>query len=209
MVDNYRRKDATSEQKPRASKPEEKPAVDMRKSMPEASKPAFATETHQKSASMNPAEFKDVINAMTYNKGAGMTEAQWNEIVKKNAEKARQEELTHKEKLNQQKLKMRRDLEEQVKQKREQESTQKIRSKEAFLSDIERIEARAQAEDQRRARKRSQYMGAGFDIYGQVIAKNEARDEAAKKQRIQEAQERRQMEVKLREQVALDEEKAK
>ena len=85
---------------------------------------------------MNPAEFKDVINAMTYNKGCGMTEAQWNQIVVKNAEKAKQEELSHKEKLNQQKLRMRRDLEKQVKQKRDMESSQKLKSKEAFLSDI-------------------------------------------------------------------------
>lgn len=100
MVNEYRRKESASEMKPRVTKPEEKSVADLRKSMPESSKPAFATETHNKAASMNPAEFKDIINAMTYNKGCGMTEAQWNQIVVRNAEKAKQEELSQKEKLN-------------------------------------------------------------------------------------------------------------
>jgi len=52
-------------------------------------------------------------------------------------------------------------------------------------------------------------MGAGVDIYSQVVAKNEAQAEAAKRQKIQEAQERQQLEVKLKEQAALEEEKAR
>jgi len=48
MVNEYRRKESASEMKPRVAKPEEKPVADLRKSMPEPSKPAFATETHNK-----------------------------------------------------------------------------------------------------------------------------------------------------------------
>jgi hypothetical protein len=48
MVNEYRRKDSASEMKPRVTKPEEKPVADLRKSMPEHSKPAFATETRTK-----------------------------------------------------------------------------------------------------------------------------------------------------------------
>lgn len=48
---------------------------------------------------------------MTNNKGIGMTEAQWNEIVKKNAEKEKVDEASKREKLLQQQLKMRKELE--------------------------------------------------------------------------------------------------
>ena len=38
-----------------------------------------------------PEEFTEVIQAMTVNKGIGMTDKQWNDIVMKNAQKERDE----------------------------------------------------------------------------------------------------------------------
>lgn len=54
----------------------------------------------------NPDEFKSVITAKTYDKGIGMTEKQWNDIVLKNAQKERDEEAKKKDLLVKQRLDM-------------------------------------------------------------------------------------------------------
>ena len=55
-------------------------------------------------------EFKEVISSMYQNKGIGMTENQWNDIVKRNMQKEMQETRQKEFTLQAQKIQLRNDL---------------------------------------------------------------------------------------------------
>jgi hypothetical protein len=95
------------------------------------------------------ADINKKLMAMTHNKGMGMTETQWNQIVLKNVADEQNDVQKRKDRIAQERAEMKAELMRQVEIKRELQDAQRRQEKHAFSRDIVRNEQRMAEEEAR------------------------------------------------------------
>lgn len=106
---------------------------------------------------------------MTGNKGIGMTEDEWNAIVVRNAKQAKEEQEARKAKILAQREQMKNELQLQVTKRKEAEMTSKLKDRQSFNEKLQEDLQRRQEEENRRAKLKEAFAGAGQDLLAQVV----------------------------------------
>jgi hypothetical protein len=95
---------------------------------------------------------------MTVNKGTGMSDAEWNEIVRQKVTREREEEQSCRNKIIFQRTSMRKDLKSQMVNEKELDSARKTQDRSEWLQSIAFADRKAQEEDMRRTQFKQSFI---------------------------------------------------
>lgn len=98
-----------------------------------------------------------------------MTEDEWNAIVVRNAKQAKEEQEARKAKILAQREQMKNELQLQVTKRKEAEMTSKLKDRQSFNEKLQEDLQRRQEEENRRAKLKEAFAGAGQDLLAQVV----------------------------------------